>query len=51
MPGIVFCVLDGGCCEKVGGRGEIIEDKKGKTGVDFIFLAFWMRFGYVEGDY
>ena len=44
MPGFVFCFLEGRGCEKVGVRGEIIEKKLGKTGADFEFLAFWMRF-------
>ena len=48
MPGFVFCSLEGRCCEKVGVRGEIIEDKQGKTGVNFAFLPFWMRFCLVE---
>ena len=48
MPGMVFCLPDRACCEKVGSRGKIIEVKKGRTGVNFDFWSFWMRFCRVE---
>ena len=30
--------------KRLGGAGEIIEEKQGKTGVNFAFLAFGMWF-------
>ena len=51
MPGFVFCSLEGRGCEKVGVRGEIIEDKQGKTWGDFEFWAFLMRFWWEDGKY
>ena len=47
--GSFFVCLMEGVAKRLGVGGEIIEGKQGKTGVNFDFWSFWMRFCREEG--